>query len=548
MAGAEAAAPEGSVNSSLSGLVKDGPVMGMLNKRLRALKKKYNRILQIEESRNQGKAINKEQEDVLKAKVSVALLIEEYEKLRQPLSLAVKEELGEREKEPLSSEDNENENGSKVAAEEEDKEGGVDEKRTRTLDSQESREVEVREAKEASCRDVRDGAAEDAIAEVLKILYLGRLFNVVEQNDSPSIMWSKMHERSSCLSYDFVTDDTNKPLREEDLDHLSLLGSLMISRPQNATLSHKTALENCLYHAQQWQLNSEQTIHPDVSVSYSDLREKLNRIISSEYFTMIPEFQTISQQTAAAAATTAGQYVTQALAQDSSAEGNIYHTEAPTVYYKPEDQSHEEQKFYHTEEYNGTPDGTEDPLDSVGEVNPSALYVPQNDTSLEDTQSYANQNASLDPALEQRESHMEPLMSQSQVPQQKQHSPVQQGHQELELDPKVHEQQQEYKHKESQQHAQYHSQNGGSSRGYQGQRGGRGMGYGGGRGRGYTNGRGRFGRGGGYSNGRGQYYEQGNYYRRNFNSGRGRGRRNTEMMDNNYVDGALQDNAATQAN
>jgi len=36
---------------------------------------------------------------VLKSKVSVAVLIEEYEKLRQPLAVAVKEEIAEKEKE-----------------------------------------------------------------------------------------------------------------------------------------------------------------------------------------------------------------------------------------------------------------------------------------------------------------------------------------------------------------------------------------------------------------------------------------------------------------
>jgi len=63
MAGSEAAtpaSPNGSVNPSGSSLVKDGPVLSLMNKRLRALKKKYNRILQIEEAKGQGKVINKE--------------------------------------------------------------------------------------------------------------------------------------------------------------------------------------------------------------------------------------------------------------------------------------------------------------------------------------------------------------------------------------------------------------------------------------------------------------------------------------------------------
>ncbi|KAH9329525.1 hypothetical protein KI387_001633 [Taxus chinensis] len=555
MAGSEAAAPDGSVNSSLSALVKDGPVLSMLNKRLRSLKKKFNRILQIEESISQGKVINKEQEDVLKSKLTVSILIDEYEKLKQPLAVAVKEELAEREKELLllSEDNNENENENEneietpandVAAaaeeEEENKETGVDE--NRTVDSLETRQVE----EEASCGDAKD----DSIAEVLKIMYFGHLFNVIPQSDFGPMMWTKMHERSSCLSYDYVTDDTTKPLREEDLDALSLFGSLITSRPPNATLSHKSALENCLHHARHWLLNSDNTILPDVSVSYSDLRERLNRILSSEYFTMTPELQTVSQQTAAAAATAVGQYVTQALAHENSAEGYMYQTEATTVYYQPEDQSGEEHKLYQTEEYNVTPAGAEHPSDSVEELNPAARYDTQNETSFEVAQSDADQiPTNLIPTVEQQESHTEHLLSESQVPQQKQQPPVQLGHQQLDLDLKANQQQLEHEHRDNQQHSQYHSQNGGPSRVYQGQRGGRGMGYGVGRGRGFMNGRGgRFGRGGGYSNGRGQYYEQGNYYRRNYNNGRGRGRKSAEMMYDSHAAGSSQDTVATQTN
>ena len=76
--------------------------MCLISKRLRALKKKYNKILQIEESKSQGKSINKEQEEVLKSKISVSVLIDEYEKLRQPLAMAVKEELAEKEQELMA--------------------------------------------------------------------------------------------------------------------------------------------------------------------------------------------------------------------------------------------------------------------------------------------------------------------------------------------------------------------------------------------------------------------------------------------------------------
>ncbi|CAK9199892.1 unnamed protein product [Sphagnum jensenii] len=259
-------ADEGYANT---GGPKDGPVLTMMSKRLRGLRKKYNRILQIEESKAQGKAVNKEQEDVLKTKIAIAALIDEYEKLRQPLLLAVKEEVAEREKELMAA----------------------------TLGRRE----------EEDSKHERRFSEED-VADLLKLLYFAHLFDIRSQGDAPSLVWTKVHERSSCLSYDFVTDDATTPLIEGDLDALALFGSMLTSRPPNVTLSHRDALQRCIEHARDWLLNSDRAIHPDAQISYSRMRERLNRILSSEYFTMTPELQTVSQQTAAAAATAAGHH------------------------------------------------------------------------------------------------------------------------------------------------------------------------------------------------------------------------------------------------
>ncbi|KAF9619695.1 hypothetical protein IFM89_008372 [Coptis chinensis] len=70
----------------------DGPVMRFMNKRLRALKKKYNKILQIEEASSQGKPINKDQEEVLKTKPLILTLLDEYEKLHVTHVLIVVQE------------------------------------------------------------------------------------------------------------------------------------------------------------------------------------------------------------------------------------------------------------------------------------------------------------------------------------------------------------------------------------------------------------------------------------------------------------------------
>lgn len=334
---------------------KDGPVLTMMSKRLRALKKKYNRILQIEENKRQGKTVNKEQEDVLKTKIAIAALIDEYEKLRQPLISAVKEEVAEREKELLAATlERKQEEESVCEGEHESAAAGNVDSEPRTeagncVGEEAEKPVEAHgsgsgigtsdEAHEAhpsatQSQDVTDSEkekltevekesfvrvsesvvpenvfSEGDVSDLLKLLYFSHLFDVRSQGEAPSLMWTRVHERSSCLSYDFVTDDSTTPLIEADLDALSLFGSMLTSRPPNETLSHRDALQRCIEHARQWLRNSDLAIQLDSHTSYSRLRERLNRILSSEYFTMTPELQTVSQQTAAAAASAAGQYL-----------------------------------------------------------------------------------------------------------------------------------------------------------------------------------------------------------------------------------------------
>lgn len=74
----------------------DGPVLSVVSKRLRALRKKYNRITQMEESLAAGKKLNPEQEEVLRSKTVVVAQIEELERLRAPLASALAEELSSR--------------------------------------------------------------------------------------------------------------------------------------------------------------------------------------------------------------------------------------------------------------------------------------------------------------------------------------------------------------------------------------------------------------------------------------------------------------------
>ncbi|EOA40534.1 hypothetical protein CARUB_v10009264mg [Capsella rubella] len=247
--------------ATASSEASEGPVMGLINKRLRALRKKLNRITQMEESVSQGKTLNKEQEEVLRSKPAVVVLIEELEKLRAPLSAAVSEEISLATKHHRDSSD--------------------------PTTASEQKEIEVCDPPQGvSGSD--DGAK---LEDLVNLLYFGSLFDVKSQNEFTSIMLTRTHERGCCLSYDYVADDATDLLGDRDLDSISQLWSLMVSRPMDSSLSHKNALERCVEHAKQWLANSEQPIESNCNISYAALREKLKKIMASDYFTTTPEMK-----------------------------------------------------------------------------------------------------------------------------------------------------------------------------------------------------------------------------------------------------------------
>ncbi|CAA7036182.1 unnamed protein product [Microthlaspi erraticum] len=251
----------------------EGPVLAFINKRLRALRKKQNRITQMEESISQGKTLNKEQEEVLRSKPAVLILIEELDKLRAPLSAAVSEEISLATKHIRASPDQ----STAVAAEEND--------------------VAAEPPREASSTD---GGSKLELEDLVNILYFGSLFDVKSQNEFTSTMLTRTHERGCCLTYDYVTDDATDLLGDRDLDSISKLWSLMISRPVDSSLSHKNALERCIEHAKLWLSNSDQLIESNCDVSYAGLREKLKKIMASDYFTTTPEMKAPIEVAAAA--------------------------------------------------------------------------------------------------------------------------------------------------------------------------------------------------------------------------------------------------------
>ncbi|THG06991.1 hypothetical protein TEA_022906 [Camellia sinensis var. sinensis] len=252
--------------------VTEGPVLSLINKRLRALRKKNNRILQLEDSIAQGKSIHKEQEDFLRSKPSVSAAIDELEKLWQPLSAAVAEEIS-------------------IAVQRHHHVSA-------SPDAKENVEIEQNVAEIEPKVDREHTMVED----LLNLLYFGTMFDVKSQNDFTSTMLTRTHERGCCLTYDYVTDDESADLLgERDLDLISMLGGLLISRPVDSSLSHKNALQQCIEHAKQWLANSDHPIDSDPNVSYAGLRAKLNKIMASDYFTTTPEMKATVEMAAAAA-------------------------------------------------------------------------------------------------------------------------------------------------------------------------------------------------------------------------------------------------------
>ncbi|KAI3731496.1 hypothetical protein L1987_62684 [Smallanthus sonchifolius] len=242
--------------------VTDGPVLTLINKRIRNLKKKLNRIAQLEESTAQGKTAikNKEQEELLKSKPSILAAVEELEKFRQPLMVAVDEEVS-------------------LAV--------------RTSESNNDKEVDCDDVGETLGNEENEAAPSvEFVEDLLKLIYFGNMFDVKSQSDFNSIMFARTHERNCCLTYDYVTDDDAAVMLGEcDLDLISKMSSLLISRPVDSRISHENALQRCIENAKLWLAKSELPIDSNSSVTYAALREKLTKIIGSDFFKITPKMK-----------------------------------------------------------------------------------------------------------------------------------------------------------------------------------------------------------------------------------------------------------------
>ncbi|KAL2904313.1 Antiviral helicase SKI2 [Bienertia sinuspersici] len=169
------------------------------------------------------------------------------------------------------------------------------------LNSSSQEKVEKEEKVDNGDDDHGHGLGNGDIKDLLYLMYFGSLFDVKAQSEFTSLMLTRTHERGCCLTYDYVTDDATDLLVERDLDLISALQGLMISRPVNSPVSHQNALERCIQHAKLWLENSDQPIDLQSNITYAGLKEKLNKIMASDYFTATPQMKGPGEVAAAAA-------------------------------------------------------------------------------------------------------------------------------------------------------------------------------------------------------------------------------------------------------
>ncbi|KAM3294796.1 hypothetical protein ACQJBY_037590 [Aegilops geniculata] len=427
-----AASPTASASAAAAAAseANDGPTLSVVTKRLRALRKKQNRIAQMEEAVAAGKTLNQEQKEVMRSKPTLAAVIDELERLRAPLAVAVAEEVS-------------------VAP--------------------------------APAPAPEPSGSDSSVQDLLALVYFGALFDVKPQSDFIATMVAREHERSSCITYDCVGDDTVDLLVEGDLDVVSAVAALAAARPASAVgVSHRDALQACAHHARLWLARADEPIHPGSSVTYAAVRAKLDRIMASDYYT--------------AAAVGGGSYGAEGVQAQESMTAS---PEASAVEENLAAEDHKEEKedSHATEIYNDhQSDSADVQNDREAPVNPPEEYP-----SVQAEQEKFDME-------EQDERDAEPKEQQFQHPRR--------SHQN--------------------QRGGGRGRRGAYPNGRGGRGGGRGMGGGYQNGRGYQGGGGGYqGGGGGYQNGRGGggggYYnnnnEEGYYQPRNFNNNRGRGGR-----------------------
>lgn len=240
----------------------DGPVLTALAKRVRAVKKKLNRITETEAAVSAGKEINADQQELLKAKPGLVAVIEELDKLHEIFKEAVKEELD------LAAEEYQ-----QIVAQAQVVEPPA------PVEPVLEPVITPPPVEEAQVEPAVDTAAivRSTKEKILELLYFSQLF---EEHGH----WSTLRERQACLTYELPE---GRRLTDQDLIRLAHLGKSLITRVPDQLVSHKDALQQCNELADKW-LTDPSHFVDFLGVPVSDLQEVLLSITSSNYYTATP--------------------------------------------------------------------------------------------------------------------------------------------------------------------------------------------------------------------------------------------------------------------
>ncbi|KAK9821294.1 hypothetical protein WJX81_002004 [Elliptochloris bilobata] len=282
--------------------VKEGSVLTVIQRRLRAVNKKIKKCEEIEQARAAGKEINDQQEEVLSGKAKALANVEELERL-VPL---LREALEEDQKAAA-----ERAAGAAATSARKEVEAALAAQETELSELRKAKEAAAKEAAEAAAKaqaDAADAAAalaaareataaaeaappkEEAVAPLLarlvQLVYFGQMF-MENGTEIPSL------ERLACVTYDEQrareSDMQGADLKVEDLLDISEFCKLVTQRPDGEAIAHKNALARCEELALKFVFAKDETV-PPLSVTAAHLLERMGRVLAlEEYQEAVPQ-------------------------------------------------------------------------------------------------------------------------------------------------------------------------------------------------------------------------------------------------------------------
>ncbi|KAK9837745.1 hypothetical protein WJX74_004120 [Apatococcus lobatus] len=255
----------------------DSHVLTVIAKRMRAAKKKLTRIEGIEKNRQEGKAINADQEELLKAKPGLKFQFEELEKLTPLLKEAVAEERKGAVQQAQAARDEEQAAAAAPATQD---------------------EFEPLLNTDAPVEDVpgssKAALSEEELERLLQLMYFAQLFGASA---------SAAQERAAAAGYDYTAPE-GEATAEEDLQAIASFGLSLAQQPPDSSISHKDWLDSSKQKALDF-VHQAHTALSSEATTVNRLAERLQRIVSSDFFTAQPEVQAESQNVDRATSTPA---------------------------------------------------------------------------------------------------------------------------------------------------------------------------------------------------------------------------------------------------